>query len=262
MRLDAIARRGFMIGLSLALAGGALAPRVHAGESVTVFAAASLKNALDDAAAAWQAGTGNEAVVSYGGSSALARQIEAGAPADLFISASTDWMDTLETGGHILADTRLDLLGNTLVLVATADAAQPVEISADLDLTGLLGDEKLAMALVDAVPAGVYGKAALTSLGLWESVAPKVAQVDDVRAALALVARGEAPFGIVYATDAVAEPRVTVIGAFPEGSHAPIIYPLAITRDSTSPVAQDFLDFLSSTEARPYFEAQGFSVLD
>ncbi|MEZ5867942.1 MAG: molybdate ABC transporter substrate-binding protein [Defluviimonas denitrificans] len=205
----------------------ALAAPLHA-EEVVVFAAASLKNGLDDFAARWGAETGNTVTISYAGSGQLARQIVAGAPADLYLSANVGWMDEVEKAGLIQKGARADLLGNTLVLIAHGKGAAAVDIGPDLDLVGLLGGGKLAMALVDAVPAGQYGKAALGALGLWEGVAPSVAQADNVRAALALVSTGEAPFGIVYATDAAASDNVTVTATFPEGSHPPIIYPVAL----------------------------------
>lgn len=243
----------------------ALSPLRAGAAGITVFAAASLKTALDQIAAAWSAETGDRANVAYAGSSALARQIEQGAPADVFISASEDWMDALAAGGHIRDQTRRDLLGNTLVLVAHAEAgngeAGPVRIAPGFDLAGLLGDGRLAMALVDGVPAGVYGKAALTSLGVWDAVAPKVAQADNVRAALALVATGEAPMGIVYRTDAAAEGGVTVVGTFPADSHPPIVYPAAVTAESAQPdAAGAFLDYLSGEAARAVFAAQGFAT--
>lgn len=239
-----------------------LAPVSAMAEEVTVFAAASLKTALDEVAVGWQVATGHSVVISYAGSSQLAQQIEAGAPADIFISAAADWMDMLETNGRILPDSRVDLLGNSLILVAHDATLAPVVIGPDLDLAGMLGDGKLAMALVDAVPAGVYGKEALTTLGLWDAVEPSVAQAENVRAALALVATGEAPFGIVYTSDAVAEPGVSVIGTFPAESHAPIIFPAALIADSTVAVAADFLDYLSSDPAKAVFEAQGFVTLN
>jgi molybdate transport system substrate-binding protein len=239
----------------------ALGPACAGTAEITVFAAASLKTALDEIVAGWEAGAGNEITVSYAGSPALARQIEQGAPADIFISASRDWMDALAAGGHIRDETRRDLLGNALVLIAHGDAA-PVEIGPGFDLAGMLGDGRLAMALVDGVPAGVYGKAALSSLGVWEAVAPKVAQADNVRAALALVATGEAPLGIVYRTDAAAEAGVTVVGTFPPESHPPIVYPAAVTAESADPeAATGFLDYLSGAQARAAFERQGFVVL-
>lgn len=225
---------------------------VHA-EDVTVFAAASMKTALDEIAASY---TADNVVISYAGSSQLAKQIEAGAPADMFISASEDWMDAVEA--DVVPGTRRDLLGNVLVVVGAKDAA-PLEISA---LPETLGEEKLAMALVDSVPAGVYGKEALTTLGLWDALAPHVAQADNVRAALALVATGEAPFGIVYASDAVAEPNVTPVATFPADSHAPITYPVALIGTEAKPAAQAFLDHLSSPEAQAILESQGFEVLD
>ena len=231
-------------------------------EGVTVFAAASLTNALDRVAAAWTAETGQTATLSYAGSSALARQIQQGAPADIFISASADWMDAVEASGDLRPGTRRDILGNTLVLIAHGQDAAPVTIDATLDLAGMLGDQRLAMALVDAVPAGVYGKAALTHLGLWDTLAPRIAQADNVRAALAFVARNEAPLGIVYATDAAVEDSVTIIGTFPAGSHAPITYPAAITAQSDSPEAEAFLAFLSSDTARAIWQDFGFAVLD
>lgn len=247
------------LGLVLALVLGAAAAR--AADRVTVFAAASLKTALDAVVADWEAPEGVSVVVSYAGSSALARQIQQGAPADILISASTDWMNLLEAENLIRGDTRVDLLGNEMVLIAHGRTATPVEISRGLDLAGMLGDGRLAMAMVDAVPAGIYGKAALASLGIWDAVMPKVAQADNVRAALALVASGEAPFGIVYATDAVAEDNVTVVGRFPPDSHPPIVYPAALVADSASPAAAGFLKHLRDAAAARIFEAQGFTVL-
>ena len=249
--------------LALACAGpdAARAQTLERG-SVTVFAAASLKNAMDGIAAAWRARTGHDVVVSLAGSSALARQIQAGAPADVFISANADWMDRLEADGLLIEGTRRDLLANSIVLVAHGGNVAPLEISPALDLSGLIGEGRLAMALVEAVPAGIYGKAALTHLGLWDTVAPKVAQADNVRAALALVATGEAPFGIVYATDAVAEARVGVVGTFPADTHPPIVYPAAVLDGRDNPLATDFLAFLGSAEASGIFAAEGFVVLD
>ena len=239
----------------------ALAAPLHA-EEVVVFAAASLKNGLDDFAARWGAETGNTVTISYAGSGQLARQIVAGAPADLYLSANVGWMDEVEKAGLIQKGARADLLGNTLVLIAHGKGAAAVNIGPDLDLVGLLGGGKLAMALVDAVPAGQYGKAALEALGLWEGIAPSVAQSDNVRAALALVATGEAPLGIVYATDAVASDNVTVTATFPDGSHPPIIYPAALLTNATDPADRAFYDALFGAEARTAFEKQGFNVLN
>ncbi|WP_298500848.1 molybdate ABC transporter substrate-binding protein [uncultured Maritimibacter sp.] len=230
-----------------------------AGE-ITVLAAASLKTALDEVAAGFQTATGHTVTASYSGSSALARQIEQGIPADVFVSASTQWMDAVADQGLIDPDSRIDLLGNEIVLVAR-DAMEPVVIDQTLDLAGILGEGFLAMALVSSVPAGQYGKAALETLGLWSSVEARVAQADNVRAAIALVATGEAPLGIVYQTDATAEPAVTVIGTFPVQSHPPIVYPAAALASSDNPVTDEFLSFLTGPGARAAFEAQGFTVI-
>ena len=233
----------------------------HAAEKVLVFAAASLKNALDEINIAWQAETGDSATISYAGSSALARQIEQGAPADIFISADLDWMDYLASKNLIKAESRAELLGNRLVLIAPADSAAQTEIGPDFPLAELLGGGRLAIAEVAAVPGGKYAKAALESLGVWASVEPMLAQTENVRAALRLVALGEAPLGIVYETDAAAEPGVRIVGAFPENIHPPIVYPVAVTSSSTHADAAGFIDFLRSEEARAVFERQGFTVL-
>lgn len=226
---------------------------------VTVFAAASLKTALDEIASDWSAATGTPVVLSYGGSAALARQIAEGAPADIFLSASVDWMDDLAARSLIQPDSRRNLVGNRLILVSQG-AAEPMTIDADLELTAMLDGGKLAMGMVDSVPAGQYGKAALESLGLWAEVAPSVVQSENVRAALKLVALGEAALGIVYASDAVAEPGVTVIGTFPDTSHAPIVYPGALTVTAGAE-AGSFLDHLGSPEAWEVFQANGFRPL-
>lgn len=244
------------VGICLALALGTT-PAL--ADDISVFAAASLGNALDVVAAGYEAETGNRLVIAYAGSSVLAQQIRQGAPADIFISANSDWMDFLASEGLIADQTRRDLLGNSLVLIAQG-AASPVEISPDLDLAGLLGNGRLAMALVDAVPAGIYGKAALSSLGLWDTVAPRVAQTDNVRAALALVALGEAPFGIVYATDAAASPDVTVIGTFPPDSHPPIVYPVAALKGRDTALTLDALAYLQGASASAAFAREGFAL--
>lgn len=255
----ALTRTTLALALSLSLPVAALA------KDVTVFAAASLKTALDDIAIQWQAETGNTVTLSYGGSPALAKQIEEGAPADIYLSASKAWMDKLAEANLIQPDSRRDLLGNTLVLVAAGAGAAPVTLAPGLDLAALLGDGKLSMALVDSVPAGQYGKEALEHLGLWTSVEASVAQSENVRAALALVATGEAPYGIVYGSDAIAEDaaggKVTVVGTFPADSHTPIVYPAALLASSTKPEAAAFLDALSSPAATAIFEGQGFTVL-
>ncbi|MFY0312598.1 molybdate ABC transporter substrate-binding protein [Leisingera sp. D0M16] len=227
---------------------------------ITVFAAASTKTALDEAAAAYQAGTGRSVTISYAGSPALARQIQLGAPADVFISANPGWMDVLQQEGLVDPASRLDLLANRLVLIAHGNDSAPLDLAA-ADLGGLLGEGRLAMALTDAVPAGIYGKAALTALGHWTAVAPKVAQTANVRAALALVASGEAPMGVVYATDAGAGSNVSVIAVFPEGSHPPIVYPAAAVAGGNSEEAKAFLEYMRSPEAREIFLRHGFGVL-
>lgn len=252
--------------LTLALLAALSLPLPVAAAEITVFAASSLKTALDRIAADWQAETGNSAVIAYDGSAKLAKQIEQGAPADVFISAAVDWMDLLQTGGLIREDTRRDLLGNDLVLVAHGAGAAPVEIGTGLDLPALLAGGKLAIGQVDSVPAGQYGKAALESLGLWPAVQADVAQVDNVRAALALVAQGEAPLGIVFASDAVAGKAagddIAVLGTFPEGSHPPITYPAAVVAASERDEAADFLDYLSSPAAKDVFRSEGFKVAE
>ena len=228
-------------------------------QNVTVFAAASLADALTEAAGAYQEESGESPTLAFAGSSALARQIQQGAPADLFISANTDWMDALAAEGLIASETRIDLLGNSLVLIAPAPA-EPVAPDA-LDLPALLGDGRLAMALLDAVPAGIYGQAALESLGQWDAVQGQVAQADNVRAALAFVATGAAPLGIVYGTDAAAEPRVSVVMTFPEGSYPAIRYPAAVTADAAEPEAAGaFLDWLASAPAQAIFARHGFTL--
>jgi molybdate transport system substrate-binding protein len=257
--LTTLSRRG-ILGLILALLGTSLLTVPAQAADVTVFAAASLKNALDDAVKIYEAKTGQKVAVSYAASSALAKQIESGAPADIFFSADLDWMDYLEQKSLIDVPSRHTLLGNTLVLVAPKDSTVSLAIEKNFPLLQALGpDGKLAMASVDAVPAGKYGKAALTYLGVWDAVAPRVAQAENVRAALAFVARKEAPLGIVYGTDARSEPAVRVVGTFPAGSHPKILYPVALLA-SAKPAARNFLDFLLSAEAAPSFENQGFTV--
>jgi molybdate transport system substrate-binding protein len=237
-------------------------PAPLAAAEVVVFAAASLKTALDGVAADFQTATGHRVTISYAGSNALATQIIQGAPADIFLSAAVPWMDQVEAAGMLRPGTRTDLLGNALVLVAHGEGAAPVTLGPDLDLAALLGDGKLAMAMVDAVPAGQYGKAALISLGLWDRVAPSVAQSDNVRAALALVARGEAAFGIVYASDAMAEASVTVVATFPPDSHPPIVFPAAVLTGAADDADLAFFDALSSDAGDARFAAQGFAILN
>jgi molybdate transport system substrate-binding protein len=246
--------------LGLALTAGLSAARADDGK-VTVFAAASMKNALDAVNKACAAEVGEEASISYASSSALAKQIEGGAPADVFISADLDWMKYLHDKNLVKADTEKQLLGNAIVLVAPKDSTATADLKKGFDLAGLLSGGRLAMGEVSSVPAGKYGKSALESLDMWSSVENKLAQADNVRAALKLVATGEAAAGIVYATDAVAEPGVKVIGTFPEDSHKPIVYPIAETADSKDADAGAWLKCAESDKAKPLYEAQGFTVL-
>ncbi len=235
-------------------------PAAQSGKLV-VFAAASLKNALDAVNAQWQKETGKKAVISYAASSALAKQIEQGAPAHIFVSADLDWMNYVAGKNLIKPETRSNLLGNRIVLIAPKDKARTVEIKPGVDLAKIVGDGRLAMANVDAVPAGKYGKAALEKLGAWAGVSARIAQAENVRAALLLVSRGEAPTGIVFQTDAAADPNVRIIGTFPEHTHPPIVYPVALTANATNSDAAAFLAYIKSARAKPLFEAQGFTVL-
>jgi molybdate transport system substrate-binding protein len=258
-------RRDFIVGalgcLAVAFLALAPSPARAQGADLVVFAAASLKNALDGIAAQWQKETGKAAKISYAASSALARQIEQGAPAQVFVSADIPWMDYLANKNLIKPETRSNLLGNRIVLIGHKDKAKAVDIKPGFELARLLGDGRLAMANVEAVPAGRYGKAALEKLGVWTSVSEKLAQAENVRAALLLVSRAEAPLGIVYQTDAAADPNVKILGAFPEDTHPPIIYPIALTTAASHPDAATFLAYIKSARAKPLFEAQGFTVL-
>ena len=239
------------------------APRLaHADEPLIVFAAASLKNALDAAAADFHAGGGPEVKISYGGSLALARQIVAGAPADLFASADEVSMDEAVKGAAIKTASRIDLLGNALVVIAPKPSpTSKLEFTADA-FAQALGTGKLATGEVATVPVGRYAKAALEKLNLWGVIEPHLAMTDNVRAALAFVARGEAPLGIVYATDAAADPNVKVVATFPEDSHPAIRYPFALTASSHNDAAAKFMTWLTSSAGRAVFEKQGFKVLN
>lgn len=225
-----------------------------------VLAAASMQESLNAAADAWAAKKHPRPVLSFAASSALARQIEAGAPADMFISADAPWMDEVEKKGLLRSRTRVPFLSNQLVLVAPAGKAKAMVINRSLPLARMLGDARLAMADPDAVPAGKYGKAALISLGLWRSVEGRIASGDSVRAALALVERGQSPLGIVYTTDARASKLVGIVGAFPANSHPPIVYPLALLKSATSPDAEGFRRFLISAEGKAIFRRFGFAT--
>jgi molybdate transport system substrate-binding protein len=232
------------------------------GRDVLVFAAASLKNALDDIAGQWQRQTGKRVAISYAASNNLIRQIEQGAPADIFISADLDWMDYGQQKNLIKPETRANLLGNRIVLIAPKDSTLSIKVEQGFDLAAALKGGRLAMGSVNSVPAGKYGKAALEKLGAWDGVKDHIAQAESVRAALLLVSRGETPLGIVYQTDAASEPAVRIVGTFPEDTHPPIVYPVALTKDSNNATAADFLKYIRSPAAKPAFERQGFTVLE
>ena len=243
------------------LCGSAYAPALAQDKNLTVFAAASMKNALDDVDAAYTAKTGVKIAASYAASSTLAKQIEQGAPADVFVSADTDWMDYAIGKKNINEPTRVNLLGNSIVLIAPKDSKiDTVAIGPGFDLSKLAGDGKIATGDVKAVPVGKYAQAALEKLGAWQAAAPKFAMAESVRAALALVARGEAVLGIVYSTDAKVEPGVKIIGTFPADSHPAIIYPVAAT-STAKPDATGYLAFLKTSAAKAIFEKYGFAFL-
>jgi len=252
-------RRGLLSLILLAFAHGPAGAR--AAEPLTVLAAASLTDALRDVSAAWAAKGHPPLRLSFGASSTLARQIEQGAPATLFASADERWMDYLDQRGLLAPGTRRDLLSNTLVLIVPASKARRVTIGPELDIKALLGpDGRLAVGDPSHVPVGLYAKQALERLGLWAAVQPRLAPAADVRGALLLVERGEAPAGIVYATDAAISKGVTVAGTFPPGSHDPITYPFALLRGQDGEEGRALLAFLSGPEARAIFAARGFGV--
>ncbi len=255
-------RRQWMAGaiavwLSSGMRGARAADR---SESVLVFAAASLANVLADIDRAFTARTGIPVTSSLAASSILAKQIEAGAPADVYFSADLQWMDYLQKRGLLRPASRHDLLGNSLVLIAPADSPLRVRIGPGLDLLRLLGAGRLAVADPDSVPAGIYAKEALEKLGAWSAVMPRLVRAENVRAALEYVARGDAPLGIVYRTDALVEKRVRIVGEFPADSHPPIVYPVALTRRATGSAAR-YLAFITSADARPVFSKWGFEPL-
>jgi len=256
-------RRSFLIsavaGVSLALA--ACLPARAADKTLTVFAAASMKGSLDKVAALYEQKRGVKVAISFAASSALAKQIEAAAPADVFVSADTKWMDYLVDKQLVNPKEVVKLLGNRLVLVAAAESDIALKIDKGFALAATLGDGRLAMGEVKSVPAGKYGKQSLEFYGVWKDVEARVAGAENVRAALQLVTRGEAPLGIVYETDAKAEKGVKVVDTFGEQSHAPIVYPVAPVAASTTPEARDFLSFLLGAEAQSVFKAAGFTVL-
>jgi len=251
---------GIRIALAMLVTALALAPPAVFAANVTIFAAASLKDALDAQAKAFEAATGNKVIVSYGASNALARQIEAGAPADIFISADLDWMDYVAQRKLIAAETRINLLHNTLVLIAPSSSPASLKIGPNFALAAALRSDKLAMANPDSVPAGKYAKSALDKLGVWSSVEKQLARTENVRIALMLVSRGEAPFGIVYKTDALADKGVKIVDTFPPDSYPPIVYPAAVLASSTSAAARPFLEYLRSKPAEVVWERHGFGL--
>jgi molybdate transport system substrate-binding protein len=245
----------------LAAIAGAPQP-LAAQQSITVFAAASLKNALDDTDAAFSKATGIKVVASYAASSALVKQIEQGAPADVFISADLRWMDYAAEHKLIKPDTRVNLLGNRLVLIAGIDSKlDKVAIGKGFDIAKLAGGGRIAVADVRAVPAGTYAKAALESLGAWAAAEGKLAMAENVRATLAFVARGETEIGIVYETDAKIEPKVKIVGVFPDSSYPPVTYPVAATAATGNPAVARYLNFLRTGAAKAIFERYGFNFL-
>jgi molybdate transport system substrate-binding protein len=230
--------------------------------SLTVYAAASMKNALDDTDAAFTKATGIKVLVVYAASSALAQALDRGSKADVFISADVKWMDYAADRKLIKPDTRVNLLGNRLVLIAANDSKiERVDIGKDFDIARLVGDGRIAVANVETVPAGIYAKAALEALGAWAAAEPKLNITTNVRTTLALVARKQASVGIVYQTDAKIEPLVKIVGVFPDGSHEPIIYPAATTAEAMNPAVTRYLDFLRSSPAKAIFERYGFNYL-
>lgn len=244
----------------LALAPGGAAYAQTSGKLV-VFAAASLATALNAIQPVFLQDKGQAVAISYGSSGVLAKQIEQGAPADVFISADTKWVDYLQKKNLLAPGTRRDLLGNNLVLVEPASGDTKLKIGPGFDLAQLAGDGKIAVCTVASCPAGIYAKEAFTKLGVWSAVEPKLAQASNVRDALALVARGEAKFGVVYATDAKAEPKVRVVDVFPADSHSPIVYPVALVASSKNANAANFEAFLSSQAAVKILTRQGFKFL-
>lgn len=250
----------FLARLSILLMLLALPALAHAAQPrpITVFAAASLKESLDEAAAAWTKRSGQKVSISYAGSSALAKQIEQGAPADVFISADGEWMDYLQQRKLIDVDTRTNLVGNRLVVIAPADSPLQTLSLKPAAVRQALGNGRLAMAETTSVPAGRYGRQALTTLGLWDAVSGRLAQADNVRAAMTFVSRGEAPLGIVYATDAQAEPKVRVVAAIPGRTHDAIVYPLARVAKTPPAATKGFLAFLRGEEAKAIFKRAGF----
>jgi molybdate transport system substrate-binding protein len=232
-----------------------------AAAQVTVYAAASLVDALNEIAANYKTSSGDTVKLSFAASSTLARQIEQGAPAGLFISADEDWMNYLAQRKLIIDDTRVDILGNQLVLIVPKEHAKHLDIAPGFDLVGLLGSSRLSVGDPASVPAGKYAQEALTKLGLWGVAEPRLLRAESVRVALLYVERGEAAAGIVYATDAAASKAVAVAGVFPENSHAPVVYPMAVLKDGDSAATRAFSRYLRGAEAQAVFKRFGFTPL-
>ncbi|VFU06959.1 molybdate ABC transporter substrate-binding protein [Methylocella tundrae] len=260
------ARRAFnALALCLALARPGLPQTASAQTAATagptVFAAASMKTALDAIAASWTAQTGKAPAIVYGSSAVLAKQIEQAAPADIFIAADVNWADYLEKAKLLRPGTRRNVLGNALVLIEPADSNITLKIEPGFDLAGATGDGRIAVCTIASCPGGIYAKQSLEKLGVWDKVEPKLAQADNIRSALNLVSRGEARFGIVYATDAKADPKVKVVDTFPDSTHSPIVYPVAVLEGSKNSMAASFVAYLSSQAATKILLDQGFTVL-
>lgn len=255
-----VIRRAAGVAVAAGLAVAATLGSAQAAEKLTVFAAASMKDALESIGSAYTEEAGTKVVFSFASSSAVARQIEAGAPADIFISADVKWMDYVNKAEAIDASTVRNVAANTLVVVAPKDEAKPLELTEDAILERI-GEGRMAIGTPESVPAGRYGKASLTALGLWDAVEGKLAPMENVRVTLAAVARGEAPLGIVYGSDAAIEPDVAVVATFPDDSHAPIVYPGAVTTNADAEAIK-FLDYLSSPAAREIFAKVGFQPVD
>lgn len=247
--------------LALFLVATPLMSTSVSADTIRVLAAASLKEALDEQARAFEKRTGDTVVASYAGSNVLARQIEAGAPADLFVSADLEWMDYVAERGLVVPGSRVTLLENSLVLIAPSGSRINLKIAPGFDLASAIGNDRLAMANPESVPAGKYGRSALSALGVWPTVEKRVARAENVRAALALVARGEAPLGIVYRTDALADHAVRIVDTFPEDSYPPILYPAAVIAKSNVPAAKALLQYLRSDSAAGVWKKHGFRPL-